>query len=171
MVRVPSFAVSAFLCLAGISSEGVNAFAPTGGVTQQRVAGGHARIAKTAPSAGRKGSTSLFMSSRQQTGRDFYRILGINRNADSKEIKSAFRKMAKQYHPGTSGWEKEFVAAGVARLVRGSEISPFMELFSQLFRARVFLLMLLLLLLSLQTPTRERTRPNSSRRSTAPTRC
>ncbi|VEU44040.1 unnamed protein product [Pseudo-nitzschia multistriata] len=99
MVRVPSFAVSAFLCLAGISSEGVNAFAPTGGVTQQRVAGGHARIAKTAPSAGRKGSTSLFMSSRQQTGRDFYRILGINRNADSKEIKSAFRKMAKQYHP------------------------------------------------------------------------
>jgi len=39
------------------------------------------------------------MSSRQQTGRDFYRILGVNRNASTKEIKSAFRRLAKQYHP------------------------------------------------------------------------
>jgi len=39
------------------------------------------------------------MSSRQQTGRDFYRILGVNRNATVKEIKAAFRNQAKQFHP------------------------------------------------------------------------
>jgi preprotein translocase subunit Sec63 len=55
---------------------------------------------RTAPSSVREGRTSLFMSSRQQTGRDFYRILGVNRNASLKEIKAAFRRQAKQFHPG-----------------------------------------------------------------------
>jgi preprotein translocase subunit Sec63 len=45
-------------------------------------------------------STSLFMSTRNQTGRDFYKILGVARNADIAEIKRAYRKLAKQYHPG-----------------------------------------------------------------------
>ena len=31
--------------------------------------------------------------------RDFYEVLGIDRNASDDEIKSAFRKMAKKYHP------------------------------------------------------------------------
>lgn len=30
---------------------------------------------------------------------DFYEILGVNKNADKDEIKSAFRKLARQYHP------------------------------------------------------------------------
>ena len=30
---------------------------------------------------------------------DYYRLLGINRGADDNEIKKAFRRLAKQYHP------------------------------------------------------------------------
>jgi molecular chaperone DnaJ len=31
--------------------------------------------------------------------RDFYEILGIERGADDKQIKKAYRKMAIKYHP------------------------------------------------------------------------
>jgi DnaJ-class molecular chaperone len=31
--------------------------------------------------------------------RDFYTVLGLDRNASEKEIKSAYRKLAKKYHP------------------------------------------------------------------------
>lgn len=30
---------------------------------------------------------------------DYYKVLGVDKNADEKEIKKAFRKLAKQYHP------------------------------------------------------------------------
>lgn len=33
------------------------------------------------------------------SGRDFYKILGINRNATQKEIKKAYNKLALKYHP------------------------------------------------------------------------
>lgn len=34
--------------------------------------------------------------------RDYYEILGVNKNADEKEIKMAFRRLAKKYHPDVS---------------------------------------------------------------------
>ena len=31
--------------------------------------------------------------------RDYYEVLGVPKDADEKQIKSAFRRLAKQYHP------------------------------------------------------------------------
>lgn len=36
-------------------------------------------------------------------GKDYYKILGVNKNASKDEIKKAFRKLAHQHHPDKSG--------------------------------------------------------------------
>jgi molecular chaperone DnaJ len=44
--------------------------------------------------------------------RDYYEVLGVSRNAGEDEVKKAFRRLAKQYHPDTnkdSGAEARFI--------------------------------------------------------------
>ena len=40
--------------------------------------------------------------------RDYYDVLGIDRNADEKTIKKAYRKLAKKYHPDMGGDTETF---------------------------------------------------------------
>ncbi len=35
----------------------------------------------------------------EENASDYYQLLGVSKNADEKEIKKAFRKLAIQYHP------------------------------------------------------------------------
>src|SRR5688500_17513593 len=40
--------------------------------------------------------------------RDFYEILGVSRGADDSALKSAFRKLAMQYHPDRNNGDHSF---------------------------------------------------------------
>lgn len=55
--------------------------------------------------------------------KDYYQILGVTRNADEKEIKRSFRKLAQQYHPdknpGDAEAERKFKEINEAYTVLG----------------------------------------------------
>src|SRR5215469_2189804 len=38
--------------------------------------------------------------------KDYYKILGVNKDADTKAIRQAFRKLARQYHPDVNPGDK-----------------------------------------------------------------
>lgn len=52
----------------------------------------------------------------RDTDRNFYRILQIDRQANTAEIKVAYRRLAKIYHPGE--YDREFCRLSLARNVR-----------------------------------------------------
>ena len=56
------------------------------------------------------------------SSKSYYDVLGVSKDADEKEIKSAFRKLAKQYHPDVNkepGAEARFKEIGEAYAVLG----------------------------------------------------
>ena len=56
--------------------------------------------------------------------RDYYEVLGIGKNATDAEIKSAYRKLAKQYHPDLNPGDKVRPAPTPTRRARAMTFRP-----------------------------------------------
>lgn len=53
--------------------------------------------------------------------KDFYKVLGVPRNANKDEIKKAYRKLAHQFHPDKGGNETKFKEINEAYQILGDE--------------------------------------------------
>ena len=54
--------------------------------------------------------------------KDYYKILGVDRNASEDDIKRAFRKLAHEYHPDMGGDPEKFKEINEA-LIKLQEIN------------------------------------------------
>ena len=64
--------------------------------------------------------------------RDYYEILGINKNATEGEIKQAYRKLALQYHPDRVPPEKKKEAEEKGEIIKQEKMLQAKEKFLQL---------------------------------------
>ena len=59
--------------------------------------------------------------------RDYYEVLGVNKNATEEELKKAYRQVAKKYHPdlnpGNAEAEAKFKEANEAYAVLSDDVS------------------------------------------------
>jgi DnaJ-class molecular chaperone len=61
-------------------------------------------------------------------GKNYYDILGVKKNATEKEIKQAYRRLARKYHPdvnaGDKSAEAKFKEINEAYEVSADELNP-----------------------------------------------
>ena len=62
--------------------------------------------------------------------KDYYKILGVSKNATKEEIKKAFRKAAQQHHPDKGGDSDKFKKANEAN--RNKDLGALMEMADEL---------------------------------------
>jgi hypothetical protein len=69
---------------------------------------------------------------KQSKQKDYYKVLGVSRDADAKTIKAAFRKAAKTAHPDKGGSEAKMASVNEAYEVLsdpGGSLPSFIHLF------------------------------------------
>ena len=52
---------------------------------------------------------------------NYYQVLGVNENASNEEIRKAYRKLAKEYHPDAGGNEETIKKISIAYDTLGDE--------------------------------------------------
>ena len=55
-------------------------------------------------------------------GTDYYKVLGISRGASLRQVKKAFRKMSKKYHPDRNSHRPKFAQKKILELNQAYEV-------------------------------------------------